>query len=96
LSEEDVDSVLREVRLALLEADVHFGVVKALLGRACTRALSAKESRALNPAQQVVKIVNDELVVTLCQAEGLDLSDPKPRVLMLVGLQGSGKTTAAG
>src|SRR5579859_7629081 len=65
LSESDVDSALREVRLALLEADVHFSVVKSFLDRVRARAVGAEVSRALNPAQQVVKIVNEELVATL-------------------------------
>ncbi len=95
LTEADVDSALREVRLALLEADVHFGVVKTLVERVRGRAVGAEVSRALNPAQQVVKIVHEELVATLGEAAPMNLSGPKPRVIMLVGLQGSGKTTTA-
>ena len=96
LGEADVDAALREVRLALLEADVNFRVVKDFLGRVRERAIGAEVSRALNPAQQVIKIVGDELVATLGQAERLNLTGPRPRVVMLVGLQGSGKTTLAG
>jgi signal recognition particle subunit SRP54 len=96
LSEADVDAALREVRLALLEADVHFSVVKGFVERVRTRAVGAQVSKALNPGQQVIKIVNDELIGTLGEAAPLNLSGPKPRVIMLVGLQGSGKTTAAG
>jgi signal recognition particle subunit SRP54 len=95
LSEADVDSALREVRLALLEADVHFSVVKSFLDRVRARAVGAEVSRALNPAQQVVKIVNEELVATLGEPGRLNLRGPQPRVIMLVGLQGSGKTTTA-
>ena len=68
LGEADVDAALREVRLALLEADVNFRVVKDFLGRVRERAIGAEVSRALNPAQQVIKIVGDELVATLGQA----------------------------
>jgi signal recognition particle subunit SRP54 len=96
LSEADVDAALREVRLALLEADVHYGVAKDFLARVRQRAVGQEVSRALNPAQQVIKIVHEELIATLGEAEGLKLSGPKPRMLMLVGLQGSGKTTLAG
>jgi signal recognition particle subunit SRP54 len=95
LSEADVDSALREVRLALLEADVHFSVVKSFLDRVRARAIGHEVSRALNPAQQVVKIVNEELVTTLGEPGRLNLKGPQPRVVMLVGLQGSGKTTMA-
>lgn len=96
LSEGDVDVALREVRLALLEADVNYTVVKDLVGRLRERAVGAEVSKALNPAQQVIKIVNEELIATLGNPERLNLSGPRPRVLMLVGLQGSGKTTMAG
>jgi signal recognition particle subunit SRP54 len=96
LSEADVDLAMREVRLALLEADVNYGVVKDFVARVRERSIGSEVSRALNPAQQVIKIVNEELIGTLGQPERLNLNGPKPRVLMLVGLQGSGKTTAAG
>lgn len=95
LSEADVEAAMREVRLALLEADVNYGVVKSFTARVKQRAIGAEVSKALNPAQQVIKIVNEELIQTLGQAEPLNLKGEKPYVLMLVGLQGSGKTTAA-
>lgn len=95
LSEADVDAVMREVRLALLEADVHYSVVKDFVARVRTRAVGAEVSKALNPAQQVIKIVNEELIATLGEPERLNLTGPKPWVVMIVGLQGSGKTTAA-
>lgn len=96
LSEADVDAAMREVRLALLEADVHFSVVKSFIARVRERAVGAEVSKALNPGQQVIKIVNEELIATLGDPAPLNLSGAKPRVVMLVGLQGSGKTTAAG
>ncbi len=96
LSEADVDAAMREVRLALLEADVHYSVVKDFVARVRARAVGAEVSRALNPGQQVIKIVNEELIATLGEPAPLNLSGPKPRTVMLVGLQGSGKTTAAG
>jgi signal recognition particle subunit SRP54 len=96
LSEADVDASLREIRLALLEADVHYSVAKDFISRVRERAVGVEVSKALNPGQQVVKIVNDELVTTLGEPAALNLSGEKPRVLMLVGLQGSGKTTTAG
>ncbi len=95
LSEEDVEAVMREVRMALLEADVHYSVVKGFVARVRERAVGQEVSRALNPAQQVVKIVHEELIHTLGEAARLDLSGPRPRVILLIGLQGSGKTTAA-
>jgi len=96
LSGADVDAAMREVRLALLEADVHYSVVKEFIARVRERAIGSEVSKALNPGQQVIKIVNEELIGTLGQPAPLDLSGEKPRMLMLVGLQGSGKTTAAG
>jgi signal recognition particle subunit SRP54 len=95
LREEDVDEALREIRLALLEADVHYRVVKDLLARVKESALSEQVSRALNPTQQVIKILHAELVATLGKPARLNLSGDFPRVIMLVGLQGSGKTTTA-
>jgi signal recognition particle subunit SRP54 len=95
LTAEDVDAVMREVRLALLEADVHYSVVKSFVARVRERAVGVEVSKALNPAQQVIKIVHEELIVTLGEPDRLNLTGPRPRVLMLVGLQGSGKTTAA-
>ena len=95
LSEADVETAMREVRLALLEADVNYAVVKSFTQRVKERAVGAEVSKALNPAQQVIKIVNEELIKTLGSAEPLNLKGEKPYVIMLVGLQGSGKTTAA-
>ncbi len=94
LSEKDVEMALREVRLALLEADVNYGVVRSFTNRVKERAVGAEVSKALNPAQQVVKIVNEELIATLGQAEPLNLRGEKPHIIMMIGLQGSGKTTA--
>src|SRR5512141_2390006 len=96
LSEADVDAAMREVRLALLEADVHYNVVKELIARVRERAVGAEVSKALNPGQQVIKIVNEELIATLGEPAPLNLAGEKPRLILLVGLQGSGKTTAAG
>jgi len=95
LSESDVDAALREVRLALLEADVNYRVVKDFVGRVRERAVGAEVMRTLTPAQQVIKIVHEELIKTLGEPSRLDLSGPPPHVIMLVGLQGSGKTTTA-
>jgi signal recognition particle subunit SRP54 len=95
LSEADVDAALREVRLALLEADVNFKVVKDFLARVRERAIGEEVMRSLSPAQMVVKIVNEELVKTLGEPAKIDLSGEAPHVVMLVGLQGAGKTTMA-
>ena len=95
LSEADVDVALREVRLALLEADVNFKVVKEFMARVRERAVGAEVLRSLTPAQTVIKIVHEELIRTLGEPSRLDLSGPSPHVVMLVGLQGSGKTTMA-
>jgi len=95
LTEADVDVALREVRLALLEADVNFTVVKEFLGRVRARAIGAEVSKALNPGQQVIKIVNEELITTLGEPGKLNLSGQPPRTIMMVGLQGSGKTTTS-
>jgi len=95
LSESDVDEAMREVRMALLEADVHYSVVKSFTNRVKERAVGHEVAKALNPAQQVIKIVNEELIATLGEPNSLNLKGEKPFVIMLVGLQGSGKTTAA-
>jgi len=95
LSESDVDEAMREVRMALLEADVHYSVVKSFTKRVKERAVGQEVSKALNPAQQVIKIVNQELISTLGDPSALNLKGERPHVIMLVGLQGSGKTTAA-
>ncbi len=95
LSEKDIDQALREVRLALLEADVNAAVVKAFLARVRERALGDTVSRSLTPGQQVIKIVHEELVTTLGSAVvPLEKTSPPLKILM-VGLQGSGKTTTA-
>ena len=95
LSEADVDVALREVRLALLEADVNFKVVKDFIQRVRERAVGGEVMKSLTPAQQVIKIVHEELITTLGEPARLNLSGPSPHVIMLVGLQGSGKTTMA-
>ncbi len=95
LREEDVKAVLREIRLALLEADVNYKVVKDFVARVREKAVGEEVSRALNPAQQVLKIVHEELVATLGEPGRLELKGRAPYVIMLVGLQGSGKTTTA-
>ncbi len=95
LSEADVDAALREVRLALLEADVNFKVVKDLIARVRVRAIGEEVMRSLSPAQTVIKIVNEELITTLGEPAKIDLSGAPPHVVMLIGLQGSGKTTTA-
>lgn len=95
LREEDIKAVLREIRLALLEADVNYKVVKDFIDRVRVKAVGEEVSRALNPAQQVIKIVHQELIATLGAPGRLALEGRAPYVLMLVGLQGSGKTTMA-
>jgi signal recognition particle subunit SRP54 len=94
LREDDVDETLREIRLALLEADVNFQVVKNLVARIRERVVGIEVSRALNPAQQVIKIVNEELVESL-GGETIKISHASkpPTVVLMAGLQGSGKTT---
>jgi signal recognition particle subunit SRP54 len=93
LRESDVDEGLRGIRLALLEADVHYKVVKDFISRVRASAIGAEVTKSLNPKQQIVKIVHQELIETLGEPGRLDLSGPAPYVIMLVGLQGSGKTT---
>jgi signal recognition particle subunit SRP54 len=97
LSPADVDGTVREIRRALLDADVNLEVVKEFTGRVRERALGDEVSKALNPAQQVVQIVNDELVTILGgQQRRLQFAKTGPTVIMLAGLQGAGKTTLAG
>jgi signal recognition particle subunit SRP54 len=96
LSEKDVDIATREIRLALLDADVHYGVVRDFVSRVKERAVGQEVSKALNPGQQVVKIVHEELIQTLGEPAPLKTAASQPLVIMLAGLQGSGKTTAAG
>ncbi|GAA4563676.1 signal recognition particle protein [Planotetraspora kaengkrachanensis] len=97
LSDADIDATCREIRIALLEADVSLAVVKDFVARIKERARGAEVSQALNPAQQVVKIVNDELIEILGgETRRLRYAKTPPTVIMLAGLQGSGKTTLAG
>src|SRR5579871_1875155 len=99
LTEADVDAAMREIRVALLEADVALPVVKSFVDGVRAKAVGADVIRSVTPAQMVVKIVHDHLVATLSGGEaaggegGLNLNAPAPVVVMMVGLQGSGKTT---
>src|ERR671922_1380751 len=97
LTPEHIESALREIRLALLEADVNFQVVKAFIDRVRDKATDQTVLKSLTPVQQVVKIVRDELLALFGEAEGgLRKDAPTPRVVLLLGLQGSGKTTTSG
>src|ERR1700704_5345710 len=97
LTEENIEAALREIRLALLEADVNFKVVKAFIDRVRDRAMGQDVLRALAPSQQVVKIVRDEMLALFGDAQGgLPATSRRPRVILLLGLQGAGKTTTAG
>lgn len=97
LTEKNIEEGLREVRMALLEADVHYKVAKQFIADVKTRSLGREVMKSLTPGQQVIKIVNDELRELMGSAnEGLNLEGPVPIPIMLVGLQGSGKTTTAG
>ena len=97
LTPEHIESALREIRLALLEADVNFQVVKAFIDRVRDKATEQTVLKSLTPVQQVVKIVRDELLALFGEAEGgLKKDAPTPRVVLLLGLQGSGKTTTSG
>src|SRR5438046_10552461 len=96
LTEDLVEAALREIRLALLEADVNFKVVKAFIDRVRDRAMGQDVLRSLSPSQQVVKIVRDEMIALFGDAEGgLRPTSKRPRVVLLLGLQGAGKTTTA-
>ncbi|OQY42826.1 MAG: signal recognition particle protein [Anaerolineaceae bacterium 4572_78] len=95
LTEADVNTALREVKLALLEADVNFKVTKNFITRIRERAVGTEVTKSLTPAQQVVKIVHEELIATLGESAPLNLGGGSPKIIMLVGLQGSGKTTTA-
>lgn len=96
LTEKDVDEALREVRLALLEADVNFKVVKDFVSRVRERAIGSGILESLTPAQQVIRIVNEELIVTLGGGQQkLKHAAQPPTIILLVGLQGAGKTTTA-
>jgi len=97
LTEATVERVLGEIRLALLEADVNFKVVKAFVDRVRDRAMDVEVQKGLNPSQQVIKIVRDELLALFGDAKGgLQETAAKPRVILMLGLQGSGKTTTTG
>ncbi len=97
LSDADIDATLREIRIALLEADVNLAVVKEFIAAVRERAQGEELSKALNPAQQIVKIVHSELVAILGgETRELRLAKKPPTVIMLAGLQGAGKTTLAG
>jgi signal recognition particle subunit SRP54 len=97
LSEKNIEAGLREVRMALLEADVHYQVAKKFVADIKKRALGQEVMASLTPGQQIIKIVNDELTELMGgHNEALNLSGEKPQPVMLVGLQGSGKTTTAG
>src|ERR1700730_902628 len=96
LSEADVDAGLREVRLALLEADVNYKVVKDFIANIRTRAVGAEVMDSLNPGQQLIKIVDEEMVRLLGDRQPMTYAPSPPTVIVLAGLQGSGKTTTAG
>ena len=96
LTDADIKEGLREVRRVLLEADVNFALTREFLERVEKRAVGVSQLRTVSPAQQLIKIVYDELTVMLGERrEGLKLSSVPPTVVMMVGLQGSGKTTTA-
>ena len=97
LTEKNIEEGLREVRMALLEADVHFKIVKKFIADVKERSLGQEVMASLTPGQQVIKIVDEELTELMGgRLENLDLSGSYPVSVMLVGLQGSGKTTTAG
>src|SRR6478735_1151872 len=97
LTEEHVETALREIRMALLEADVNFRVVKAFIDRVRDQAMDQAVLKSLSPGQQVIKIVRDELLALFGETEGgLKKDAPTPRVVLMLGLQGSGKTTTSG
>jgi signal recognition particle subunit SRP54 len=95
LTETDVNAAMREVRMALLEADVNFKVVKEFVEQVKSRAVGLEVMESLTPAQQVIKIVNEELIDLLGSPAPLNMQGQPPHVIMLVGLQGAGKTTMA-
>ncbi|MGD0587133.1 MAG: signal recognition particle receptor subunit alpha, partial [Oryzomonas sp.] len=98
MTEENITDALREVRLALLEADVNFKVVKDFVENVRTKAVGTEVVQSLSPGQQVIKIVHDELVAVMGGNEdnSLNLAAKPPVAIMMVGLQGSGKTTTCG
>src|SRR5947209_15495379 len=99
ITEDDVSQAMREVRIALIEADVNLGVVKAFTARVREQAVALvgeNAQRGLNPAQQIISLVNDALIDLLGRERvPLEIASPPPTIIMLVGLQGSGKTTHA-
>src|ERR1700730_17034044 len=97
LTPENIEAALREIRLALLEADVNFKVVKAFIDRVRDRAMELDPLRSLSPSQQVVKIVRDEMVALFGDAEGgLQATTKRPRGILLLGLRAAAKTTTGG
>ncbi len=97
VTEEHIDQSMREIRIALLEADVNFKVVKEFVGRIREKAVGQEVLRSLTPGQQIVKVVRDELIVLLgASAADLRFAKTPPTVILMVGLQGSGKTTSTG
>ena len=97
LGEDDIQKAMREIRLALLEADVNFGVVRDFVAKVRERAMGAEVMSSLTPGQQVVKIVHEELTALMGNAgSGLSFANRPPTVILMAGLQGSGKTTACG
>src|SRR4051794_26287049 len=92
LTEKDVEEALRQVRLALLEADVNFKVVREFVAQVRERAVGIEVLQSLSPAQQVIKIVNEQIIELLGEPARLGTASAPPTVVMLVGLQGSGKT----
>ncbi len=97
LTEQTVEAALREIRMALLEADVNFKVAKAFIDRVRDRAVDQEVLRSLTPAQQVVRIVRDEMLALFGDTTGgLPSSQARPRIILILGLQGSGKTTTSG
>jgi len=97
LTEKDVTEAMREVRLALLEADVNFKVVKDFVNKVKERSIGSEVLESLTPGQHVIKIVNEELTDLMGKAQSkINFSSKPPTIIMLVGLQGAGKTTTAG
>ena len=96
VSEKDLKDAMREVKLALLEADVNFKVVKNFVKQVSDRAVGAEVMESLTPAQQIIKIVNEELINLMGgETEKLNISSKPPTIIMMAGLQGAGKTTTA-
>src|SRR3954470_23985779 len=95
LDEADIDDAMKEVRRALLEADVNFKVVKSFVEKVRERAIGQEVLRSLTPAQMVVGIVHEQLIELLGESSRLEMAKTPPTIIMLVGLQGSGKTTTA-